>query len=601
MRILFLNPVTLVFFLLFTGGVHHTATAQFLQKGQKIDPFLINTDVESEFGTALSLSNDGKTAIIGAPYDKGDVGAAFIYTLTSCGWEMTKKLVGSGGVQGTMQGYSVDLSADGNTAVIGAPKDNGWVGAAWIFAKTGGTWAQVKKLTPSDASGQAEFGTSVAISADGNTVIIGGAGDNNGLGAAWIFKRSGNWAQAMNKLLGSDIKGTYANTFAAKQGRSVDISADGSIAVVGAPGHNTGGRGSVNIYAIAASSYSEQDYFFGNSSGITLGYAVAISNDGNTIVAGTPRTDGFNGGVVVLVRLAGTWQVQLNDQLSSPSKLHQGMSVAISADGNTAIIGGGGTSVTHNSSNSNPPTLGTGTSWVMTRTGSTWTEQGKFVGFPSSGNCQQGSAVAISGNGKSFLTAGFADNNGDGAAWFFTTEAITIPIPSINDFTPKSAKAGETVTLTGTGFTCVTEVSFGNGWGEILSNTNGTTITVKVPNTATSGDVCVYAPGGTDCMAGFTHGGGTSPTSIAQVTSAENAVQLYPNPASAELALHLPSPAAVEGQVAIFDLLGRQVYQQQIIEGAETTRVDISTLPAGIYILTLQFKETIHTLKFTKQ
>lgn len=600
MRIDNFKPVTLVFFLLFTGVLCQMATAQFLQKGQKIDPFFIDLDIGAEFGTALSLSNDGNTAIIGAPYDKDDVGAAFIYTLTSCGWEMTKKLVGSGGVQGTLQGYSVDISADGNTAIIGAPKDNGGVGAAWIFAKSGGTWAQVKKLTPADASGQSEFGTSVAISADGNTVIVGGAGDNNGLGASWIFKRSGNWAQAMNKLLGSDIKGTYANTFAAKQGRSVDISADGSIAVVGAPGHNTGGRGSVNIYAIAAASYSEQDYFFGTSPNVTLGYAVAISNDGNTIIAGTPRTDGFNGGVVVLVRLAGTWQVQQGVQLSSPSKLHQGMSVALSADGNTAIIGGGGTSVTHNSSTFNSPTIGTGASWVMTRTGSTWTEQGKFVGFPSSGNCQQGSAVAISGNGKSFLTAGFADNNNDGAAWYFTTEAITIPVPSISDFNPKTATEPQTVTITGTNFTCVTDVSFGNVFGDILSQT-ATTITARVNGNASdsSGDVCVYALGGTDCMAGFTYSG-TSPTAIAQVTSVENRIQLYPNPASAELMLQLPMPASAEGQVAIFDPLGRQVYQQQVGSGTETLRVDISALAAGIYTLHLSHQDKIHHLTFIK-
>lgn len=591
MRIEILNPVSLVFFLVFAGGFPQTITAQFQQKGHKIDPFLTaEVDWEAEFGTSVSLSADGKTAIIGAPYDKGDVGAAFIYTLTPCGWEMTKKLVGSGGVQGTLQGYSVDLSADGNTAIIGAPKDNASVGAAWIFTKTNGIWGQVKKLTPSDASGAAKFGTSVALSADGNTAIIGGPGDNGGLGAAWIFRRSGGWAQAFSKMLGATIRTTA--TYPAQQGISVDISGDGSTAVVGASGHKTI-DGAVIIYAPATSNYTEK-YMVEGKSGVMLGHAVAISQDGNTVIAGYPRADSYNGGIAVFVRSSGAWSIQLDDQLTAPAKSHQGVAVALSADGNTAIVGGGGMGFT-------PTTIGQGQTWVMTRSGSQWFEQTKYIGIPSSGNCQQGSAVAISGNGKSFLTAGFADNNDDGAAWFFTTDAITIPVPSISDFTPKSAKAGQTVTITGTDFSCVTDVSFGNGWAEILSNTNGTTITVKVPNTATSGEVCVYALGGKDCMAGFFYGGSTSPTSIAQVTSSENRVQLYPNPAGAELTLQFSMPATAEGQVAIFDLLGRLVYSQQVIAGVETLRLDITALPSGIYRLTLPFNGATHNYTFIKK
>lgn len=567
--------------------------AQFTQKGQKLDPFFTDLSFGAEFGKSVALSADGKTAIIGAPYDKGDVGAAIIYTLTPCGWEVTKQLTASGVSAGSLQGFSVDISADGNTAIIGAPKTNNWSGAAWVFAKSNGEWKEVKKLNPTDGSGQSEFGTSVALAADGNTAIIGGSEDNNGVGAAWIFRRAGNnWTQPFSKMLGSDIRSTQV--YPAHQGIAVDISADGSTAVVGASGQD-GRKGAVILYLLGTTSYTEQDLFEGQSGNTMLGHSVAISADGNTALTGIPRVDNGNGGVVVLVRNAGVWSFELNGaQLSNPAKSQQGMAVALSADGNTAIIGGGGTAFT-------PNTGGQGQTWVMTRVGSNWFEQAKYVGIPSVGNSQQGSAVAISGNGKSFLTAGFADNAKDGAAWFFTTEPLTIPIPSISDFTPKSASEGQTVTITGTDFTCVTEVSFGNVFGEILSQTP-TTITANVLGNSSdvSGDVCVYAPGGKDCKGGFTYNGGA--TSITKSPSSASAtVHLYPNPAEDYLVIEVPASMGTSQHATISNALGQTMRGNIPAPSSGQWQVDISTLPAGIYMFTLQFNTTIQTQKFIKK
>jgi hypothetical protein len=77
---------------------------------------------------------------------------------------------------------SVGLSADGNTAILGGPGDNPWdrsapfglgaTGAAWVFTRSGGVWTQQNKLVSTGAV--ARLGTSVALSADGNTAIVGG-------------------------------------------------------------------------------------------------------------------------------------------------------------------------------------------------------------------------------------------------------------------------------------------------------------------------------------------------------------------------------------------------------------------------------------------
>jgi hypothetical protein len=108
------------------------------------------------------------------------------------------KLVGSAGVGSPNQGISVALSADGNTAIVGGNGDNSGIGAAWVFTRSGGVWTQQgSKLIGSGAVGSAGQGISVALSADGNTAILGGGGDNSNAGAAWVFTRSGAiWTQA---------------------------------------------------------------------------------------------------------------------------------------------------------------------------------------------------------------------------------------------------------------------------------------------------------------------------------------------------------------------------------------------------------------------
>src|SRR6185295_14421298 len=118
------------------------------------------------------------------------------------------KLVGSGFIANARQGSSVSFSADGNTAIVGGSDDrvlsiNDGIGAAWIWIRIDGFWVQQgPKLSGVDAVGDARQGMSVAISADGNTAIVGGAGDNAHAGAAWIWTRSaGVWTQQGPKLV----------------------------------------------------------------------------------------------------------------------------------------------------------------------------------------------------------------------------------------------------------------------------------------------------------------------------------------------------------------------------------------------------------------
>ena len=147
-------------------------------------------------------------------------------------------------------GESVALSADGNTALIGGSGDDNDKGAAWVFTRSGDTWTQQgPKLTASDESGPGWFGSSVALSADGNTALIGGPADGgstgvDGDGAAWVFTRTGStWTQQGAKLPAPD-----QSAF----GSSVALSADGNTALIGGPNDNNS-RGTTWVFTRSGS------------------------------------------------------------------------------------------------------------------------------------------------------------------------------------------------------------------------------------------------------------------------------------------------------------------------------------------------------------
>jgi hypothetical protein len=181
-------------------------------------------------GFSVALSADGNTAVVGGNQDNSNAGAAWVYTRSAGVWsQQGAKLVGTGAVGAARQGWSIALSADGNTAVVGGSGDNGNSGAAWVYTRSAGVWSQQgAKLIGTGAVGAAEQGWSVALSADGNAALVGGNGDNSAAGAAWVYTRDGGvWGQQGAKRVGTGAAG------AAQQGYSVALSADGYTALVG--------------------------------------------------------------------------------------------------------------------------------------------------------------------------------------------------------------------------------------------------------------------------------------------------------------------------------------------------------------------------------
>ena len=322
------------------------------------------------------------------------------------------KIVGTGGDASSAQGSSVAISSDGNTAVLGGIYDNSQQGAIWIYTRSAGVWSQQgTKLVGTSGVGNVYQGYSVAISSDGNTVIEGGWRDNNDIGAAWIFTRKdGIWKQQGAKLVGSGAIGGQI-----LQGTSVALSADGNIALVGGSGDN--GKGAVWIFTRSGDIWTQHGSKLVGTGGIgqtNQGTSLAISADGNTFVTGGMVDNGYLGAIWVFTRIGNDWVQQGPKLVGSDytDASEQGWSVAISSDGNTVISGGPG------------DFLNEGAAWVFTRSNGVWSQQGPILYAEiSTSPIMVGRSVAITPDGNTALVGSPGANGSNGKVWVFTRSA----------------------------------------------------------------------------------------------------------------------------------------------------------------------------------
>jgi len=268
------------------------------QQGNK----LVGTDAigSAKQGQSVSISADGNTAIWGGNDDNGQQGAVWVYTRTGNTWsQQGNKLVASGNVGAAQLGWSVSLSADGNTFIVGGNTDNSQQGAAWVFTRSGNTWTQQgNKLVASDNVDAAVQGQSVSISADGNTAIVGGIYDNSQIGAAWVYTRTGNtWTQQGSKLVGTGNMGIT------RQGYSVALSADGNTAMVGGNRDNSF-QGAAWLYTRTGNTWTQLGSKIvgtDNTGAAYQGYSLSLSADGSTAIMGGIQDNSNQGAAWVFV------------------------------------------------------------------------------------------------------------------------------------------------------------------------------------------------------------------------------------------------------------------------------------------------------------
>jgi hypothetical protein len=360
------------------------------------------------------------------------------------------ELIASNGAAGDKFGYSVAIS--GNTAVVGAPwalKNGDERGAAYVFVNDGSGWVQVAELT---AVTFKELGTSVAISDDGSTIVVGAPPGEVG-GAVFIFvEPATGWADMMPtaELMPEHSVEDF--------GLSVAIGGGGSVVIAGSRGGGafvyeepaTGWANTSEPTAVLA--IPEGESYFGTS--------IAVS--GNTVVVGDPYYRNSNGqldgGAFVYILRSGPHTIPISATLTASTAGVADFGISVGISGNTIVSGANGTNSL------------AGAVYVFMRPTGGWTSmtQTAELTLPTSGETSLGYSVAIVGN---IILAGAPVDNSDQGAVFGYLEP---PGGWVNSSTPKFSVTGSDSTA-------------GDQFGYALSF-DGTTAIVGAPFHAVNGN-----------------------------------------------------------------------------------------------------------------
>lgn len=182
-------------------------------------------------GTATAVTRDGAYGAVSAPANTGG-GALWIYKQRQGAFDSPFQLTNPG--SGTAFGASLAFAHEERVLAVGDPS----VDTVYLYEKDAGianTWTEVQRFQPSNATGATpQFGSSVAVDAQGVKVVVGAPGDAGGRGALWVFAKDDEdgWVETAGPLthIGS------APSDGAAFGTNVCVSASGAVVVGSGPG-----------------------------------------------------------------------------------------------------------------------------------------------------------------------------------------------------------------------------------------------------------------------------------------------------------------------------------------------------------------------------
>jgi hypothetical protein len=333
--------------------------------------------------------------------------------------------------QGNRAGSSVALSADGQTLVVGVPRDDSATadpadtsasasGAVLVFVRRAGQWGLDAYLKASTPIADDLFGSTVAVSAAGTRVVVGAPQALNGVGAVFTYDSGPAGWTAQPAVLPANL--TQAWHF----GGAVALSADGQALAAGMTPElgQTSLTSSVDLFTQAGGQWSARQTLSAPDTTLDNGFgsALALSGDGQTLVVGAsqvPRTIGGNtldaGAAYVFARQGGGWG-QTAELMSSNLDLGDrfGQAVAVSADGSTVAVGAVGetslaTGIGGDQSH-HPNQFLMGAVYVFGRTGSAWTQQAYVKATNTQPYAEFGHAVSLSADGDRLAVAAVAQS-----------------------------------------------------------------------------------------------------------------------------------------------------------------------------------------------
>jgi FG-GAP repeat len=383
------------------------------------------------FGRSVAMSGDGKTVVVGT-----DKNAAYIYTRSASGWVQTQKLDKPGKLNcngnGSYFGWTAALSNDGKTIMVSASGIlrlfSGIIPINYrysckelpVYAKKGKKWVLEKLITAPSVSNDALFGSSIAIAKNGKSAIVGAEGtlcaDNvNQCGAVYLFERKGKRWKNQKAIVNNE---TYAPT-RGYFGATTAISANGQWALVGVPAGDSAWllkklppkRGGWTIAQALKSPIGRLTKDFGS--------AVAVSANGDrALISAESATNDIDcngdfrdcGAVYSFVRQGELLALESSFTAVDSSSFNSfGESLAMSANGDRAVIGASGANCDFGNC---------GGVYLFNRSGSTWVQDSRTTGpiagivgpFGGNNGGRFGENAALSSDGKKLLVGAREDD-----------------------------------------------------------------------------------------------------------------------------------------------------------------------------------------------
>lgn len=302
-----------------TAYVFDYVDGRYVQTGELHPPIPSTNDY---FGQAVAL--DGDVALVGSNDDQmaTNAGAGFVYELGPSGWEYAAPLFASDAQLGDYLGTSVDL--EGERALLGAPNYGKTPGAAYVYERSGGTWTETAKLTPTDPTGVTQFGVAVALWGDRIAVGARGATDT-----IFVFElRQGAWTETAR------IEGQFS-LFSAR--RPMDLEADTIVAT-----HSTVGGGEAYVYELRQGSWHQTATLLPHKTGAFTRFGASIAIGDDRVAVGSVDASSFGSSktfVEVYARSGSSWASQTVASPGSVGSTTDFFGSSVDLAGDALIVG----------------------------------------------------------------------------------------------------------------------------------------------------------------------------------------------------------------------------------------------------------------------
>ncbi len=526
------------------------------QIGQDIDG-LNNFDV---FGKSVSLSSDGSIVAV-ASYESNSTfsdGRVRVFQNTNNSWSQIGQDIQGDFYNATFDD-NVSLSSSGTILAIGSPRTNFSEGLVRVFELINGVWTQVGQDLTGDLNEESEFGNSIALSSDGNIIVVSAPKyDDNILGVEIGRVRVFELINNTRNQVGQDIPGTeqFDNL-----GYKLSISDNGNIIGLTTTQSNGSNSGFASIYENVNNVWTQiGSNLVGDGMNDGFGRSISLSSDGSIVAVGAPNntTGGTNKGYArVYQNNSGNWIQIGQDILGVNDGDFTGSDVALSSNGDIIAVG----EIFHT------PTIfeaEKGSVRMFKNNSNNWIQVGNRIVGEANFD-RSGSSVALSSDGGTIAIGAILNDavggNGNGHVRVYDIEEEIALLEVVED---------------------------------IAGNTNGINVTASQLNSITGVSGAIDGVNYTTALDNGTFADEDNPTAIEiqaiidQVNSTLSLddvskidFSLYPNPAKTSFIIELGSTNQLKS-VTIYNKIG------QLVQTSRALEVDTTKLQSGMYIVEIQ-------------